>query len=240
MKPDLESCLVEWTDAVGVSLTSKDAALLIRYAEAILYENTTTNLTRITELGAVLRLHIVDSLAALSELEQTPDGPVVDLGTGAGFPGVPLALVSHRRFLLLDSVGKKTRAVRRALQQIGQTENIDVLTERAETLALERPNGFAAVTTRAVSSLASLVELSSPLLSMGGMLIALKGRLESPERELGASAARLVGMEETAVRVLQLPGGDESRTIVTFEKHGDPEITLPRRAGMAQRHPIGS
>ena len=123
-----------------------------------------------------VRLHIVDSLMVLPEIGDAPDGMMIDLGSGAGFPGVPLALACGRSTLLLDSVGKKARAVRSFLVELGLDGKVDVYPRRAEEMELDPSNRAAVVVARAVSSLPSLVELASPLLRQGGWLVAMKGR----------------------------------------------------------------
>ena len=224
---------------IGARLSESDARGLVGFTTEILSENRAVNLTGIDAFDDALRLHVVDSLAALPELSRAPAGQAIDIGSGGGFPGVPLAIVGRRSFVLLDSIGKKTAAVQRALAASGVPGNLAVATTgRAETFALEHPEEFAAVVARAVAPLASLVELASPLLRQGGILIALKGRLKDTERESGALAAAIVGLTEMSRRCLQLPEGGEDRTLVAYVKDHVPRIPLPRRVGLAQRRPL--
>ncbi len=212
---------------------------LLRHLDWTLEQNQTMNLTSITEPQAAVRLHVIDSLEALPELNDAPEGPFLDLGTGAGFPGFPLAVVSGRRAVLLDSVSKKVRALGSFLASEDMDKSIHAVAGRAETLAVDQPGRYAAVTVRAVSQLPSLVELAAPLLASGGVLIAMKASIEDDEVRRGDLAGALVGMERVGRRGYVLPDGEETRSILTYRRIGNPEVLIPRRVGLAQKKPLG-
>ena len=138
----------------------------------------------------------------------------------------------------MDSVGKKATAVNDILAPLGLTAAISAIAARAESHAECNRGAYSVVTARAVSSLPSLVELASPLLALGGRLVSLKGRVDDDELSRGRRAAGLCGMAEISVRRTKLPGGDEYRTIVTYERTGEPRLVLPRRDGLAQTKPL--
>lgn len=235
----LDQQLEEQLRALGIELSAQERAAEIEYLLALLEVNERINLTRITEPSTALRLHVVDSLAALPELRTAPNGAVVDMGSGGGFPGVPLAIATGRPFTLLDSVAKKGAAVGDVLRGLScWLPTAHIVSQRAEELALLHRGEFAAVVVRAMASLPSLVELASPLLGKGGLLIALKGRPNSAERESGSEVAALVGMSECGWRELGLPGGGELRTIATYAKDGISRVSVPRRTGLAQNTPL--
>ena len=223
---------------LGVSLSHDDCCAVLDYLEAVLRANERLNLTRITAVDAAVRLHLLDSLSAMPELEAAPAGNVLDIGSGGGFPGVPLAIASRRRFVLLDSVAKKTVAVQSILDALDRDISASALWGRAEDVARESPGRFAAVVARAVTALPSLVELASPLLASGGRLIALKGRPSDAEVLSGVRVAGIVGMRSVGSRQLVLPGSDELRSIVVYEKVGQGRVALPRRSGLAQHQPL--
>jgi 16S rRNA (guanine527-N7)-methyltransferase len=179
--------LIDSALALGVSLNPDAAAGLTRHLELVYLENERANLTRIPRAEAV-RLHVLDSLAGLPTLRTSPTGPWVDLGSGAGFPGVVLEIAGGNRVDLVESVGKKARF----LESVGRELCLDgmVLGVRAEEAALQRGGEYAAVTVRAVSELPALVELGSPLLSIGGLLVCWKGDPASDELERGDTAAK--------------------------------------------------
>jgi 16S rRNA (guanine527-N7)-methyltransferase len=222
----------------GLEVDERSSLLCAEYLDLLLEANKRVNLTRITEPQEALRLHMLDSLLALPELGLAPEGELLDLGSGGGLPGVPLAVASGRQTTLLDSIAKKAGAVADILEALGLDSLITTCPERAEAHSLSHPSHYAAVVARAVAPLPSLVELAAPLLIDGGHLIALKGRPETMERESGAAASRVVGMEEISWRETWLPPTGETRTIVVYGKCGDSVIPLPRRSGMAQKRPL--
>ena len=224
---------------LDVEISAEEARNLIEYLDQLLEANQRINLTRITDRGAAIRLHLVDSLAAAPEVRAATPGPLCDIGTGGGFPGVPLALVSARPAVLLDSVGKKAAAVDALLRDCIWASDMHAVAARAEQHAREHASRYAVVTARAVAPLPSLVELAAPLLKQSGVLVALKGAPTRDELDAGDRAASKVGMRRVGLRELVLPEGNEHRVIVTYQRFGKPKIALPRREGLAQHSPLG-
>lgn len=213
-------------------------SLMQRYLDSILEANKVTNLTRITDGEQARLLHIEDSLVGLPEVNEAPTGLYGDLGSGGGFPGVPLALATGRKTLLVDSVKKKMAIVQSALDDLSLSEQISTSSERIEDLPLEYKEKFAVLTARALSKLVSLIELASPLLKKGGRLVCYKAQLSSEELEEALAVQDLVGMKMISQREICLSGGETTRTIVVFEKIGKSRIKLPRRIGLAQKQPL--
>lgn len=213
-------------------------SLMQRYLDSILEANKVTNLTRITDGEQARLLHIEDSLVGLSEVNEAPTGLYGDLGSGGGFPGVPLALATGRKTLLVDSVKKKMAIVQSALDDLSLSEQISTSSERIEDLPLEYKEKFAVLTARALSKLVSLIELASPLLKKGGRLVCYKAQLSSEELEEALAVQDLVGMKMISQREICLSDGETTRTIVVFEKIGKSRIKLPRRIGLAQKQPL--
>lgn len=213
-------------------------SLMQRYLDSILEANKVTNLTRITDGEQARLLHIEDSLVGLPEVNEAPTGLYGDLGSGGGFPGVPLALATGRKTLLVDSVKKKIAIVQSALDDLSLSEQISTSSERIEDLPLEYKEKFAVLTARALSKLVSLIELASPLLKKGGRLVCYKAQLSSEELEEALAVQDLVGMKMISQREICLSDGETTRTIVVFEKIGKSRIKLPRRIGLAQKQPL--
>lgn len=213
-------------------------SLMQRYLDSILEANKVTNLTRITDGEQARLLHIEDSLVGLPEVNEAPSGLYGDLGSGGGFPGVPLALATGRKTLLVDSVKKKMAIVQSALDDLSLSEQISTSSERIEDLPLEYKEKFAVLTARALSKLVSLIELASPLLKNGGRLVCYKAQLSSEELEEALAVQDLVGMKMISQREICLSDGETTRTIVVFEKIGKSRIKLPRRIGLAQKQPL--
>jgi 16S rRNA (guanine527-N7)-methyltransferase len=164
-------------------------------------------------------------------------GRILDVGTGAGFPGVPLAIASRRVAVLLDSVAKKTAAVRVALAEC-HLEGITAVSERAEDYARETPRQFAVVLARAVAPLSALLELGAPFLSDGGRLVLLKGRPAEDEIDAADRVAGIVGVARIGTRDFCLPFSGEQRTVFSYVRTGPSNVALPRRVGLAQRRPL--
>jgi len=212
--------------------------LLRSHLQWVLETNKIHNLTAITDEDEAWRLHVLDSLAVLPEMEAAPPGPLLDIGSGAGFPGVPLGIMSGRDTVCLDSVKKKSEALRTFLAGDARMNHIRTEALRAEELALALPAHFAVVVARAVAPLPSLVELASPLLMIEGVCVCLKAKVTEEELAAGTAAAQHCGMVLQQVRNYLLEDGDETRCVVEYRKASESSVPLPRRTGMAQKRPL--
>ncbi len=219
-------------------MDSKQIELLNKHLELVIEANKVTNLTRIVDWEQGQLLHVEDSLVGLLEVNDAPDGWYADLGTGGGFPGIPLAITTGRQTLLVDSVGKKTNALDGIVSELGIADHVETYTGRAEDLALEHPGEFSVITARALSALPSLLELASPLLKRGGRLVCYKARPDDEEVERAMSLEKKLGMKLISKRSVLLSDNETQRVIFVFEKVKMQKIKLPRRVGMAQRHPL--
>lgn len=220
--------------ANGITVTARQAQMLGAHAGMVLEANESVNLTRITDPESVARLHILDSLLPMT-FESLSGASIIDVGSGAGFPGVPLAIMGLH-VACCESRQKKAVVIVNMAHTIGL--EIPVISQRAEELALTG-QVWDVVIMRAVSALSALLELSAPLLTGGGRLLAMKGVRQPSEEESAARVAGLVGMRLVNVHEYWLPGGYEARTLYVFEKFRGPRIKLPRRAGLAQKQPLG-
>lgn len=209
--------------------------LLKKHLELVIEANKTTNITRITTWEEGMLLHVQDSLIGLPELSDAPEGWYADIGSGAGYPGIPLAIESGRRTLLVDSVGKKTAILDHMIEEL-KLENVETYTGRIEDLAKDHPRSFTAITARALARLSVLMELASPLLAKGGRLICYKANVEQDELDHALELERKLGMRLFSDRSVSLE--DHHRRIICFEKTGQPMLKLPRKVGMAQKKPL--
>lgn len=202
--------------------------LLLAWTEAI-------NLTGIREPQAVARDHLIDSLTAVPVLRDAGATAILDLGSGGGLPGIPLAIVlPELRVLLVESIGKKARFLATAVRALGIGDRVTVAAERAESLATpgrERQR-FDAVTVRAVAPLPELIELAFPLLRVGGRLVAWKRGPLGAELVAGRNAARGIGGEVQVVPVTA-PGLTDHCLVVVTKLHPTPR-RFPRSP--AERH----
>jgi 16S rRNA (guanine527-N7)-methyltransferase len=197
--------------------------------------------TSVTALEQALDAHVADSLSVLPLLREGPPiEAIVDIGSGAGFPGLPLAAAFEDATVeLVESIGRKCAFLSRAIERLGLT-NTRAVCARAEDWARTDGAGrYDLAVVRAVAPLATLVEYASPLLREGGRLVAWKGARDEDEERQGAAAAHELGMAAMRVeRVTPFPGA-RHRHLHLFEKTGPTPSAIPRRAGMARKRPFG-
>ena len=222
----------------GINASQEACDALERHLAFVIEANERVQLTTIKDLEEGKRLHILDSLTCLSEVNKSLEGPLLDMGTGGGFPGIPLAIVTGRKVSLLDSIKKKLAQLEELLSSDEAYSNISLKPVRAEELAGIEAEKYAVITARALSSLPSVIELASPLLTLGGSLIALKGNLSDEELSRGDIAAALVGLKRVSLRRFELPDTHDKRTIVVYKKVKKSKRKLPRRVGLAQKQPL--
>ena len=197
------------------------------------------SLTSVTDPREAEDVHLRDSLSAMALEPVRSAASAVDIGTGAGYPGIPLAMaLPDTRFTLVDSVGKKARFAGEAAVGLG-LGNVEAVAARSEELAAGRGReAFDLALARAVAPLSALAELASPLLTEGGVLVAWKGAREPEEEQrLEALAGRLAIEPEAVVRVTPYPGSRE-RHLYVIRKSGQTPESLPRRPGMARKRPF--
>lgn len=217
-------------------LATKD--MLLDYLDLVVEKNKVLNLTRITSFEDAVVLHLEDSLSIYKDFGQTK-GDYLDIGTGAGFPGIPLGITTERHGVLLDSVKKKAVAVQGFIDQLGLSNRLQATGMRSEELARERTGSFGVVTARAVSSLPAVEELAAPLLCKGGYLIAMRGVDTKEDIDLANKAADLLGLKLIERREFTIgENGEYTRSICVFQKVSKPKIKLPRHPGYASKKPL--
>lgn len=225
-----------------VKLSGKQLGLLERYARFLVMWNERVNLTAITGLSEVYVKHFVDSLAVCGVREITEiDGQLLDVGSGAGFPGLVLKIARPEiRVTLCDAMAKRVQFLRAAIAELG-LEYIAVLHGRAEELA--RPgsvhrDAYPVVTARAVAVLPVLAEWCLPFVANEGRFIAMKGPGGHAEVRQAATAIRVLSGRTREVREYSLPRGAGERTLVIIGKEGVTPRRFPRRPGEASRNPM--
>ena len=239
MTPEGEALLLAAGQQLGLELEDHLPAFAALHA-ALLEGNAQMNLTALTAERDVVLKHFIDSLTCLRGGWLDGAEVVVDLGTGAGFPALPLAIVRpETTFLAVDATRKKVEYVARTAAQL-QLGNVRVLTSRAETLGRDTAHRghYQRVVTRAVAALPVLAELCLPLLQPGGVLVAQKARLTSGELEAGRKAASVLGGELFHVEHFALPIADDPRSLVVMRQLTAPPAQYPRREGVPNKHPL--
>ncbi len=203
-------------------------------------ETERASVSSVTDPQRAWRVHVADSLTGL-EFEQLATAQrIADIGSGAGFPGLALAVaLPGARVDLIESVGRKCAFIQRAVDAAG-IANARVVNARSEDLAgAEGREAYAAVTARAVGRLSTLAELASPLLEDGGALVAWKGKRDPGEEAQLESAAVALAMRPEEIRHVGPFAGSEHRHLHLIRKLGPTPEDLPRRPGMAKKRPRG-
>lgn len=233
-----EEQLAKWLTAYGIDTSECQRCAMLESLALMLGQNQVLNLTAIRDVDKAMVLHLVDSALFVPSVAGYP-GPVMDLGTGGGFPGLPLAILCpDDRFLLVDSVKKKVSAVAKFVEVLGLSDRVCVSSERAEVLGSTKRGKFGVVVARAVAPTNVLLEYASPLLKPFGSLVASKAELTEDEEEDASGAARQVGMELVSRETLELPDGFGHREILVYEKADKAHVKLPRAVGMAKSKPL--
>ena len=220
----------------GYSAEAYDLA--IKHLHLVEEANIVTNITAIQGLKKAIYLHIYDSLLGLGALSEADEGPLLDLGSGAGYPGIPLAIFSKRKSVLIESSKKKAEILAGFIGKMGLRDEIEAKPIRAEQEAISNPNGYTALCARAVGSLVTLMELASPLLLTGGILIAYKGPKVDEELTAATSFLSTLGYRLERVENYTIPKFEAIRNIVVLRKESEATIKLPRADGRAQKRPL--
>lgn len=183
--------------------------------------------------------HVADSLAALKVDELRNASTVIDIGSGAGFPGLPLAIaIPEARFELLEASERKLGFARRFLEAL-KLENVELIAERAELWAAsDGACRYQAALTRAVSKLPTVLEYAAPLLVEGGIFIVWKGKRSTEEEIQAVRAAEMLGMELERVLSVEPSPGSRNRHLHLYRKVRKTPDRYPRRAGMAKKKPL--
>jgi 16S rRNA (guanine527-N7)-methyltransferase len=235
--------LVEGARQLGLPLTERQLEQFQTYYEQLVEWNRRVNLTGITDYEEVQIKHFVDSLSIVLAMEgaKWADGSfgLLDIGTGAGMPGLPLKIVCPRaKLVLLDSVAKKTAFLRHIVGELG-LEEVEILTQRAEEIGHlpEYRETFDLVVCRAVSELATVAELTLPFCRIGGLAVIPKKK--GIERELSQAngAMDILGSKLKTIQEVTIKGL-EQHVLVVLEKTSPTPVTYPRRPGIPAKRPL--
>ncbi|HET8862391.1 MAG TPA: 16S rRNA (guanine(527)-N(7))-methyltransferase RsmG [Solirubrobacterales bacterium] len=198
------------------------------------------SVSSVTDPQRAWRVHVEDSLTGLDVEELTKAQRIADIGSGAGFPGLVLAVaLPSSRVDLIESVGRKCEFVERAIDAAG-ISNANVVNARSEEVAADaRRESYDAVTARAVGRLSTLAELASPLLREDGILVAWKGKRDPDEEQQLERAAEQLAMRPEQILDVGDRAGSKHRHLHILRKLGTTPADLPRRPGMAKKRPLG-
>ena len=231
----MEQLLREGLSALG--LPEDGVPALMRYAELLVEKNKVMNLTAITEPSDIATLHFLDS-AALLTLADFRDKTVADVGTGAGFPGLPLKIVEPSiRLTLLDSLNKRIDFLGEVCTDLGLSD-VACVHGRAEEFAAEHREGFDIVTSRAVANLRMLCELCLPLVKVGGHFLAMKSVDSDEELAQARGAIAALGAVTERQADYTIPGTDVRHRLIVLKKVKKTEKKYPRIFAKIKKNPL--
>jgi 16S rRNA (guanine527-N7)-methyltransferase len=226
----------------GVELDRAQILLLSEYADLLAgYE--LANVIGTKHKDEIVREHLLDALSCLTVEDLRQERSLIDVGTGAGLPGIPLSIAQPKlRVTLLESAEKKVRFLKGACAELS-LGNLAVLRARAEELG-RRPayrGVFDVATARALATLPVVIEYCAPLVRIGGTILAMKGKLSEAELSHGLTASHRLGLALREVREVdyEAPFPQKQRRIVVLDKVRATPDTFPRRAGIAKKRPLG-
>ncbi|MCI6232916.1 MAG: 16S rRNA (guanine(527)-N(7))-methyltransferase RsmG [Selenomonas sp.] len=227
-------------EAASLSLSEDQILKFTRYDALLVDWNERMNLTAITEPRDVAVKHMIDSLTAYDKKLFDGAPTVIDVGTGAGFPGVPLKIFDPSiRLTLMDSLAKRLAFLEAVVEDLGLT-GVTCVHARAEDAAREQQHRerYDIAVSRAVARLPVLLEYTLPFVKKGGHLIALKGRTAEEEATDAKRALKLLGGRLETIRPVTLPGLSDKRAVLTITKIAPTPKAYPRKAGTPAKKPL--
>lgn len=230
--------LQDLAQEMGVTLSDAISGQLLTHLELLLEENKVHNLTRITEIDEALILHIIDSLLLTHYFPFSNQTKHLDIGSGGGYPGIPIALVGQSKTTLIDSVQKKVHFLNKTIRALELESHVNAIHAQVEDFSQSNKASFDCITARAVAPLEIVIEYAAPLLSQGGVLLVSQGPQQIHNITDVKKVLDLCGMEEVSRETIGLPLERGSRTIIKFNHTQEPKINLPRKTGMARKRPL--
>jgi len=226
-------------EGLGVKIDKKQEQAFENYFNLLIQWNNKVNLTRIVDEKEVYEKHFLDSIAIVKSISLCKPYKIIDIGSGAGLPGIPLKIVfPELEVVLLDSLGKRVDFLEKVIKVL-DLMHIKAINGRAEDLARdsEHRGSYDVAVSRAVSSLATLAEYSLPFLKVEGSFIAYKSDV-TEELDNAKNALMVLGGRVSQVEKFNLPGTNISRTLVRVEKITETPDKYPRRAGIPEKRPL--
>ena len=230
----MKTTLVRGLPALGLSLEEQKLDTLCAFGAAVVEQNKVMNLTAITQPEQVAKLHLLDSLSLLT-LEDLAGKAVIDVGCGAGFPGVPVKIACpEMKLTLLDSLGKRMQWLETVLPTLGVAA--ECVTARAEEAVATRRERYDIATSRAVARLNILLELTAPYVKVGGKVLAMKGTAAEEELNEAKNAIKKLGLQ--VEKVAQFPMDGTAHTVIVLKKVAPTPTQYPRRFAKIKQNPL--
>jgi 16S rRNA (guanine527-N7)-methyltransferase len=234
MMDKMLTTLSEGLPALGLNLEEAVQKTLCDFGHAMVKQNEVMNLTGITEDAAVANMHLLDSLTVLSTADLSGK-KLIDVGCGAGFPGVPLAIACpDAEITLLDSLGKRMKWLEEVLPTLGVSA--ECVTARAEEAVADRRESYDFATSRAVARLNILLELTAPYVKVGGAVLAMKGAAAKEELAECGNAIKKLGLKLEEVREFPIDG--TAHAVIVLRKVSPTPAKFPRRFAQIKKSPL--
>ena len=231
----MRETLSKGLETLGITLEETQKETLCAFGEAMIKQNEVMNLTAITEPKQVAKLHLLDSLTVLTAAD-LKNKKLIDVGCGAGFPGVPLAIACREaNITLLDSLGKRMQWLETVLPQLG-VQNAECITARAEEAVKDRREQYDYATSRAVARLNILLELTAPYVKVGGAVLAMKGAAAREELQECGNAMKKLGLKLEEIRDFQIDGA--THPVIILRKTAPTPKASPRRFNKIKQSPL--
>ena len=229
----MKKTLCEGLPSLGLTLSDNQTDTLCAFGEAVIRQNEVMNLTAITEPTQVAKLHLLDSLSVLAA-DDLSGKTLIDVGCGAGFPGVPLAIACpDAKITLLDSLGKRVKWLEQILPQLGV--EAECVIARAEEAVATRRESYDFATSRAVARLNILLELTAPYVKVGGAVLAMKGAAAKEELAECTGAMKKLGLKLEDIREFPIDGTCHS--VIILRKVAPTPKQYPRRFAKIKQSP---
>lgn len=236
----MNNLLKEKTLTLGIELNDEQITQFNKYYEILVEWNKVMNLTGITEYDEVVEKHFVDSLSIVKALDVYKCETVIDIGTGAGFPGIPLKIAfPHLKITLLDSLNKRIKFLNTVIEELG-LEDIETIHGRAEDFAkqIDYREQYNLCVSRAVANLSTLSEYCLPYVKVNGMFVPYKSGEIDKELNNAEKAVSILGGKLVDTIKFQLPGTDIGRSFVKIKKIKNTAKKYPRKAGLPSKEPL--
>ena len=234
MENIMKQTLLQGLPELKLALSEEQTDTLCAFGAAVVRQNQVMNLTAITEPVQVAKLHLLDSLSVLSALDLRGK-KLIDVGCGAGFPGVPLAIACpEAQVTLLDSLGKRITWLKEILPQLGI--QAECVTARAEEAVVSCRESYDIATSRAVARMNILLELLAPYVKVGGAVVALKGSAAKEELGECGDAIKKLGLRQEAF--LEFPVDGASHALIVLRKVAPTPKAYPRRYAKIKQSPL--
>ena len=233
---EFNNSLIEKANCIGIEISQEKAKQFYKYMKLLLEWNEKMNLTAITDPEEVILKHFVDSLTIMPYLSNA--NTILDVGTGAGFPGLPLKILEdNKEFTLLDSLNKRITFLQNVISEL-ELKNVQAIHGRAEEYISQKRESYDIVTSRAVAKLNVLIEYMLPFVKVGGRCICMKSFEIEGELKEAKKAIEILGGKIEKVDEITLPTTDIKRKIVIIKKIKNTPNKYPRKAGTPAKEPI--